>query len=94
MARDPINFYEQSERDVSQLSLKQDRSYVEQRSHMSASQMEQEHNLNEGVYLNSTTEFFPIDDQDEQVYLEQYSEGIHSHFALLRMRLNCMLAVI
>lgn len=87
MARDPINFYEQSERDVSQLSLKQDRSYVEQRSHMSASQMEQEHNLNEGVYLNSTTEFFPIDDQDEQVYLEQYSEG-EDEFPVLQLKVS------
>ncbi|OAQ33426.1 hypothetical protein K457DRAFT_134545 [Linnemannia elongata AG-77] len=87
MARDPVIFYEQSERDVSQLSLKQDRSYVEQRSHISASQMEQEHNLNEGVYLNSTTEFFPIDDQDEQVYLEQYSEG-EDDFPVLQLKVT------
>jgi hypothetical protein len=86
MGRDPAIFYEQSERDVSQVSPKQDRSYVEQRSHMSASQLELEQNLNDGVYLNSTTEFFPIDDQDEQVYLEQYSEGIEPHPFILRMR--------
>lgn len=53
---------------------------------MSASQLELEQNLNDGVYLNSTTEFFPIDDQDEQVYLEQYSEGIEPHPFILRMR--------
>ncbi|KAF9548924.1 hypothetical protein EC957_005276 [Mortierella hygrophila] len=87
MARDPVIFYEQSERDTSQLSHKQDRSYVEQRSHMSASQMEQEHNLNEGVYLNSTTEFFPIDDQDEQVYLEQYSDG-EDDFPVLQLKVS------
>ncbi|KAK3847409.1 MAG: hypothetical protein J3R72DRAFT_164468 [Linnemannia gamsii] len=54
---------------------------------MSASQLELEHNLNEGVYLNSTTEFFPIDDQDEQVYLEQYSEG-EDDFPVLQLKVS------
>ncbi|KAG0298362.1 hypothetical protein BGZ96_000076 [Linnemannia gamsii] len=87
MGRDPAIFYEQSERDVSQVSLKQDRSYVEQRSQMSASQLEFEQNLNDGVYLNSTTEFFPIDDQDEQVYLEQYSED-EDDFPVLQLKVS------
>ncbi|KAF9133627.1 hypothetical protein BGW39_009355 [Mortierella sp. 14UC] len=91
--REPAIFYEQSERDVSQISLKQDRSfveqrsYVEQRSHMSASQPELEQNMNDGVYLNSTTEFFPIDDQDEQVYLEQYSDG-EDDFPVLQLKVS------
>ncbi|KAF9089397.1 hypothetical protein BGX23_006720 [Mortierella sp. AD031] len=82
MARAPGIFYEQSERDVSQISLKQDRSFVEQRS-----QMDMEQNLNDGVYLNSTTEFFPIDDQDEQVYLEQYSED-EEDFPVLQLKVS------
>lgn len=36
---------------------------------------DQDQNQNDGVYLSSTTEFFPIDDQEEQVYLDRYSDG-------------------
>ncbi|KAF9933045.1 hypothetical protein FBU30_006721 [Linnemannia zychae] len=87
MGREQTILYEQSGRDASQLSFKQDRSYIEQRSHMSASQLDQDQMLNDGVYLNSTTEFFPIDDQDEQVYLEQYSEG-EDDFPVLQLKVS------
>ncbi|KAG0200621.1 hypothetical protein BGX28_006353 [Mortierella sp. GBA30] len=61
--------------EVSRYSQKQDVSFVEQLSYASGSHVvEQEPNPGDAVYLNCTTEFFPIDDQDEQVYLDQYSD--------------------
>lgn len=52
---------------------------MEHASYISASHVDmdqdQDQNQNDGVYLSSTTEFFPIDDQEEQVYLDRYSDG-------------------
>jgi len=69
--RDPFgNSSLRYDKDESRISQKRDGSFGEQRSYV------QDNQLNEdGIYLNSTTEFFPVEDQDEQVYLEQYSEG-------------------
>lgn len=53
---------------------------MDQVSYISASHVDmdqdQDQNQNEGMYLSSTTEFFPIDDQEEQVYLDRYSDGM------------------
>ncbi|KAF9359980.1 hypothetical protein BGX26_010908 [Mortierella sp. AD094] len=68
----PVVYFD--ERETSRISQRQDGSFVEHRSYNSTSQLNPEQNVNDGVYLNSTTEFFPVDDQDEQVYLEQYSD--------------------
>ncbi|KAG0023746.1 hypothetical protein BGZ80_008223 [Entomortierella chlamydospora] len=70
------------ERETSRISQRQDGSFVEHRSYNSTSQLSPEQNVNDGIYLNSTTEFFPVDDQDEQVYLEQYSDEIDEFPAL------------
>ncbi|KAG0255572.1 hypothetical protein BG011_005050 [Mortierella polycephala] len=78
---------EQSVHEISHYSQRQDGSFVEQRSYISASPMEPEQNPNEGVYLNSTTEFFPIDDQNEQVYLDQYSEDA-DEFPVLQLKVS------
>ncbi|KAF8930945.1 hypothetical protein BGZ58_007935 [Dissophora ornata] len=67
-------YRESTERETSFYSQRQDGSFVEHRSFNSMSQMDPELDEIDGVYLNSTTEFFPVDDQDEQVYLEQYSD--------------------
>ncbi|KAF9204778.1 hypothetical protein BGZ49_004875 [Haplosporangium sp. Z 27] len=75
------------ERETSRFSQKQDGSFVEHRSYNSTSQAVQESNANDGIYLNSTTEFFPVDDQDEEVYLEQYSdEG--DEFPVLQLKVS------
>ncbi|KAF9186756.1 hypothetical protein BGZ51_001781 [Haplosporangium sp. Z 767] len=78
---------EQNVHEISQYSQRQDGSFVEQRSYISTSLVEPEQNPNEGVYLNSTTEFFPIDDQDEQVYLDQYSEDV-DEFPVLQLKVS------
>ncbi|KAG0297384.1 hypothetical protein BGZ98_000617, partial [Dissophora globulifera] len=67
-------YCEPSVRETSYYSQRQDGSFVEHRSFNSTSHLDQELAVNEGEYLNSTTEFFPVDDQDEQVYLDQYSD--------------------
>ena len=72
-------YRESNERETSYYSQRQDGSFVEHRSYNSLSQMDPEPNAGDGVYLNSTTEFFPVDDQDEQVYLDQYSDGNSLH---------------
>jgi hypothetical protein len=70
--RDPFgNSSLRYDQEESRISQKRDGSFGEQRSFV-----QDNNHLNEdGMYLNSTTEFFPVEDQDEQVYLEQYSEG-------------------
>ncbi|KAF9420183.1 hypothetical protein BGZ94_009205 [Podila epigama] len=64
----------QLDNEKSRHSQKQDVSFVEQRSFVSESHIDVDQNPNDGMYLSSTTEFFPIDDQEEQVYLEGYSD--------------------
>ena len=63
--------------EISYYSQRPDGSLVEHRSFISDSQQDSELNANDGdgIYLNSTTEFFPVEDQDEQVYLEEYADG-------------------
>ncbi|KAF9114034.1 hypothetical protein BGX27_000302 [Mortierella sp. AM989] len=75
------------EHETSRYSQKQDGSFVEHRSFNSTSQVEP--NMNDGIYLNSTTEFFPVDDQDEQVYLEQYSDE-DDEFPALQLKVSKM----
>ncbi|KAF9349665.1 hypothetical protein BGX34_001669 [Mortierella sp. NVP85] len=62
--------------EISYYSQRPDGSLVEHRSFISDSQQGSELNANDGdgIYLNSTTEFFPVEDQDEQVYLEEYAD--------------------
>ncbi|KAF9436685.1 hypothetical protein BGZ76_003219 [Entomortierella beljakovae] len=75
------------ERENSHYSQKINGSFVEHRSYNSISHVDSEPNANDGVYLNSTTEFFPVDDQDEQVYLEQYSDD-GDEFPALQLKVS------
>ncbi|KAF9570874.1 hypothetical protein EC968_001313 [Mortierella alpina] len=74
--------------EASRYSQRQDTSFVEQLSFVSGSHVvEQDVAPGDAVYLNCTTEFFPIDDQDEQVYLDQYSdEG--DEFPVLQLKVS------
>ncbi|KAG0090988.1 hypothetical protein BGZ92_001710, partial [Podila epicladia] len=76
LSRDQDRSIQYEER--SRYSQKQELSFVEHASYISASHVDmdqdQDQNQNDGVYLSSTTEFFPIDDQEEQVYLDRYSD--------------------
>ncbi|KFH67925.1 hypothetical protein MVEG_06656 [Podila verticillata NRRL 6337] len=78
LSRDQDRSIQYDERERSRYSQKQDLSFVDQVSYISASHVDmdqdQDQNQNEGMYLSSTTEFFPIDDQEEQVYLDRYSD--------------------
>ncbi|KAF9578384.1 hypothetical protein BGW38_005840, partial [Lunasporangiospora selenospora] len=66
------------DRDMIHYTIQPDGSFVEQPSHVSQSMAEageeEGQYVQEGYYLTSTTEFFPVDDQDERVYLDQFSE--------------------
>ncbi|KAG0048858.1 hypothetical protein BGZ83_006256 [Gryganskiella cystojenkinii] len=68
--RDPFgNSSLRYDQDESRISQHRDGSFVEhQRSFVEEDMKE------DGMYLNSTREFFPVEDQDEQVYLDQYSD--------------------
>ncbi|ORZ16016.1 hypothetical protein BCR41DRAFT_58769 [Lobosporangium transversale] len=70
----PAAYSEKNGHEVSYFVQHQDGSLVEQQSYSSVTSMDHDLNVNDAIYLNSTTEFIPVDDQDEQVYLEQYSE--------------------
>ncbi|KAF9953435.1 hypothetical protein BGZ72_005409 [Mortierella alpina] len=74
--------------ETSRYSQRQDTSFVEQLSFVSGSHVVEQDNIpGDAVYLNCTTEFFPIDDQDEQVYLDQYSdEG--DEFPVLQLKVS------
>ncbi|KAG9327331.1 hypothetical protein KVV02_007107 [Mortierella alpina] len=74
--------------EASRYSQKQDTSFVEQLSFVSGTHVVEQDNIpGDAVYLNCTTEFFPIDDQDEQVYLDQYSdEG--DEFPVLQLKVS------
>ncbi|CAO3567313.1 unnamed protein product [Mortierella alpina] len=74
--------------EASRYSQRQDTSFVEQLSFVSGSHVVEQDNIpGDAVYLNCTTEFFPVDDQDEQVYLDQYSdEG--DEFPVLQLKVS------
>ncbi|KAF9939272.1 hypothetical protein BGZ65_011035 [Modicella reniformis] len=73
--------------ETSYYSQRPDGSLVEHRSYVSDSQLDPELYANDGVYLNSTTEFFPVEDQDEQVYLEEYADEI-DEFPAMQLKVS------